>query len=197
MCANIWKGSPLDSLKCQCASFQMHSFNGKDTLIIQHPSLLKFDFLFHLHRCLENGHYDLYQCQGSQCFCTDCAGLKIEGYENFGRHEVDSSKCKCARERVRLLHANRSFMLLRLANFLFDHTRQIVYFAALWMLQIHEIEWLPKWPGALRERVSKRTVKQVGKYSKSCSFTLECVPIFKFLHCNHFHFSFASCFIIC
>jgi len=49
-------------------------------------------------RCLENGHFDFYQCQGSQCFCTDCAGLKIEGYENFGRHEVDSSKCKCARE---------------------------------------------------------------------------------------------------
>ena len=120
MCANIWKGSPLDSLKCQCASFQMHSFNGKDTLIIQHPSLLKFDFLFHLHRCLENGHYDLYQCQGSQCFCTDCAGLKIEGYENFGRHEVDSSKCKCARERVRLLHANWSF----------DRKTQIMYVTA-------------------------------------------------------------------
>jgi len=49
-------------------------------------------------RCLANGHYDLYQCQGSQCQCTDCAGLKIEGYESFGRHEADDSKCKCARE---------------------------------------------------------------------------------------------------
>jgi len=49
-------------------------------------------------RCMENGHFDLYQCHGSECYCTDCAGLKIEGYDNFGRHEADASKCSCARE---------------------------------------------------------------------------------------------------
>jgi len=50
-------------------------------------------------RCMENGHFDLYQCQGSQCHCTDCAGLQIEGFESFGRHEADESKCSCAREK--------------------------------------------------------------------------------------------------
>jgi len=49
-------------------------------------------------RCMDNGHYDLYQCTGSVCHCTDCAGLEIEGFETFMRHEVDDSKCKCARE---------------------------------------------------------------------------------------------------
>jgi len=49
-------------------------------------------------RCLENGHYDLYQCSGSKCFCTDCAGKPIKGVEKFDRGQADESKCVCSRE---------------------------------------------------------------------------------------------------
>jgi len=49
-------------------------------------------------RCLESGHFDFYQCQGSECWCTDCAGHKIVGFENFERIE-DPSKCVCARKK--------------------------------------------------------------------------------------------------
>jgi len=49
-------------------------------------------------RCLENGHFDLFQCEGDQCFCTDCAGLKIENYNTFVRGEHIASQCACARE---------------------------------------------------------------------------------------------------
>jgi len=50
-------------------------------------------------RCLENGHYDLYQCSGSKCFCTDCAGKPIKGVEKFDRGQADESKCVCSREK--------------------------------------------------------------------------------------------------
>jgi len=49
-------------------------------------------------RCLENGHYDLFQCEGNECFCTDCAGLKIENYQIFLKGEDGESQCVCARE---------------------------------------------------------------------------------------------------
>lgn len=51
-----------------------------------------------LPRCLANGHYDLYQCSGSQCFCVDCAGIQIEEFESFNRGQVGDSTCNCARE---------------------------------------------------------------------------------------------------
>merc|ERR1711887_448638 len=49
-------------------------------------------------RCLENGHYDLFQCKGDECFCTDCSGEPIEFYEKFARGEHGESQCACARE---------------------------------------------------------------------------------------------------
>lgn len=49
-------------------------------------------------RCLENGHYDLFQCGGDECFCTDCAGLKIDDFEVFLRGDHEESQCACARE---------------------------------------------------------------------------------------------------
>jgi len=49
-------------------------------------------------RCLENGHYDLFQCKGDECFCTDCSGEPIKFYEKFARGEHGEFQCKCARE---------------------------------------------------------------------------------------------------
>jgi len=49
-------------------------------------------------RCLENGDYDLFQCSGANCFCSDCAGLKIENFEEFPRGDHGDSQCACARE---------------------------------------------------------------------------------------------------
>ena len=63
-------------------------------------------------RCLENGHYDLFQCGGDECFCTDCAGLKIDDFEVFLRGDHEESQCACAREAVGCLFAMSMLVVL-------------------------------------------------------------------------------------
>lgn len=50
-------------------------------------------------RCLANGHFHPVQCRGSQCFCVDCAGLQLKGYEPVNRGEAEKLHCVCAREK--------------------------------------------------------------------------------------------------
>ena len=57
-------------------------------------------------RCLENGDYDLYQCDDAsekECRCVDCAGVPIRGVDAFSRHRISgdesSSACACVRQR--------------------------------------------------------------------------------------------------